>query len=266
MSQTIVFLHGAWVTPSSWASFIGDFEARGYSCIAPAWPGKDRSVEAIRADPSPLLGLGIGEIVDHYERIVRALPEPPILIGHSFGGLFVQILLDRGLGSCGVAIDPAPPRGVLVYEPSAYRSLGSVILNWRGWRKVVHWTYENFRYAFVHTLPEADARAAYETFVTPESGRLFFQGALSGFSRHSPARVDFRNTSRAPLLIIAGGKDRIVPASLVRRNYAKYAKSSAVTDLLEFPEMTHWIIAQPGWQDVAAQAAAWIKTHARGGA
>lgn len=261
MTQTIVFIHGAWVTPKCWDPFRGYFTERGYACIAPAWPGKDRPTEAIRADPSPLLGIGIGEIADHYERIIRALPEPPILIGHSFGGLFVQILLDRGLGSCGVAIDPAPPKGVLAFEPSAFRSLASVLLTWRGWRRVVHWSYENFRYAFVHTLPEDEARAAYEAHVTPETGRVFFQGALAGFARHSPATVNFRNDARAPLLILAGGDDHIVPASVVRRNYRKYAKSSAVTDFEEFPGRTHWIIAQQGWQEVAGSALDWIKAH-----
>ena len=263
MTPTIVFIHGAWVTPSCWDPFRTYFEERGYECIAPAWPGKDRPVEAIRDDPSPLIGLGIAEIVDHYDRIIRALPEPPILIGHSFGGLFVQILLDRGLGSAGVAIDPAPPRGVLAFEPSAFRSLGSVLLTWRGWGKVVRWSFANFRYAFVHTLPEEDARSAYATHVTPETGRIFFQGAFAGFTRRSPATVDFRNATRAPLLIVAGGKDRIVPASVVRRNYRKYAKSLAVTAFQEFPDLTHWIIAQPGWQAVAEHSAGWLDAQAK---
>jgi len=261
MTQTIVFIHGAWVTPSSWDPFRTWFIERGYDCIAPAWPGKDRPIDAIRADPSPLLGIGIGEIADHFEQVIRALPEPPILIGHSFGGLIVQILLDRGLGVCGVAIDPAPPKGVLAVEPSAFRSLASVLLTWRGWRKVVRWSYGNFRYAFVHSLPEDEARAAYDTQVTPETGRVFFQGALAGFSRHSPATVDFRNDARAPLLILAGADDHIVPVSLVRRNYRKYATSSAVTDFQEFPGRTHWIIAQEGWQDVAGFALDWIREH-----
>ncbi len=262
MTQTIVFIHGAWVTPRCWEPFRGYFSERGHACIAPAWPGKDRPIEAIRADPSPLLGIGIAEIVDHYERIVRALPEPPVLIGHSFGGLVVQILLDRGLGSCGVAIDPAPPKGVLAFEPSAVRSLASVLFTWRGWRKVVHWSYGNFRYAFVHTLAEAEARAAYDAHVTPESGRVFFQGALAGFARHSPAAVDFGNERRAPLLIMAGAEDHIVPASVVRRNHRKYAKSPAVTDFQEFPARTHWIIAQEGWPEVAGFALDWIEAHA----
>ena len=259
MTMTIVLIHGAWVTPKSWEPFRSWFTERGYHCVAPAWPGKDRPIEEIRADPTPLIDLGIAEIVDHYEQVIRALPEPPILIGHSFGGLVVQILLDRGLGTCGVAIDPAPPKGVLAFEPSAFRSLASVLLTWRGWHKVVRWTYEDFRYAFVHTLPEDEARAAYESEVTPETGRVFFQGALAGFAPHSPATVNFRNPSRAPLLIVAGADDHIVPASVVRRNFRKYANSPAATDYREFPRRTHWIIAQQGWQDVAAFALGWIQ-------
>jgi len=261
MTRTIVFIHGAWVTPACWESFRGFFSERGYQCIAPAWPGKDRPVGAIRSDPSPLLGLGIAEIADHFERVVRALPEPPILVGHSFGGLIVQILLDRGLGACGVAIDPAPPRGVFAFEPSAVRSLASVLTTWRGWRKVVRWSPASFRYAFVHTLPEDQARAAYDTYVTPETGRIFFQGALAGFDRHSPTIVNFRNGARAPLLILAGSEDHIVPAAVVRRTYGRYS-SSAVTDFREFAGRTHWIIAQEGWQEVAGAALDWIDAHA----
>ena len=261
MARTIVFLHGAWVTPLCWEPFHGHFSRLGFECIAPAWPGKDRPVEAIRADPSPLLRLGIGEIVDHYAQAIARLDEPPILIGHSFGGLFVQILLDRGLGAAGVAIDSAPPRGVLIYEPTAVRALASVLFTWRGWRKIVHWSYENFRYAFVHTLSEAEARAAYDTQVTPETGRIFFQGGLAAFDGKSPAAVNYLNASRAPLLLIAGAQDRIVPASVNRRNRERYAGSKAVTDFKEFPDRTHWIIAQPGWDEVAGYISEWLASR-----
>ena len=170
MAKRIVFIHGAWVTPSCWEPMSGYFSARGYECVAPAWPGKDRPIEAIRADPSPLAGLGIAQIVDGYASLIRGLDEPPILIGHSFGGLFVQILLDRGLGAAGVAIDPAPPSGVLAFEPSAVRSLASVLLTWRGWQKVVHWSFGEFRYAFVHALPP-DEQRAWSLMRSTASGR-----------------------------------------------------------------------------------------------
>ena len=258
MTRTIVFLHGAWVMPACWDQFVPFFEAKGYQCITPAWPGKDRPIEAIRADPSALAGLGVGEIVAHYEKIIRGLDQPPIIIGHSFGGLFTQILLDRGLGAAGVAIDSAPPRGIWAFEPTAVRSLLTVLLQWP-WRKVVRWKYSNFRYAFVNTLSEADAHAAYERHVTPETGRIFFQSAIAMFNRSSPIKVNFSNGTRAPLLLIAGLKDRIVPAVINRRNVKAYAKSRARTDFREFPDRTHWIIAQPGWEEVAQHAATWLE-------
>lgn len=258
MTRTIVFIHGAWVTGDCWDRFVPFFEAKGYRCLAPSWPGKDRPVEAIRADPSALAGLGIGEIVDHYAAIIKGLDEPPILIGHSFGGLFAQILLDRGLGAAGVAIDSAPPRGIWAYEPTALRSLMTALTHWRIWHKVVRWKYSNFRYAFVHTLPEAEARAAYDRYVIPETGRIFFQSAIAMLNGKSPTRVNFSNGTRAPLLLIAGAKDRIVPAVINRRNMKAYAKSAARTDFREFPDRTHWIIAQDGWQEVAEHAATWL--------
>ena len=256
--RTVVFIHGAWVTTACWDQFVGFFEQRGCRCLAPAWPGKDRPVQQIRADPSALAGLGVGEIVDHYAAIIKAQPEPPILIGHSFGGLFVQILLDRGLGAAGVAIDSAPPNGVYALEWTALRSLWSVLATPLAWRRVVRWSFERFRYAFVHTLPPAEQRAAYERHVTPESGRIFWQDALAWLRQGGPCRVDFRNSKRAPLLLIAGGADRIVPAAINRRNHRKYSRSTAGTDFHEFPGRSHWIIAQPGWEEVAGYVADWL--------
>jgi pimeloyl-ACP methyl ester carboxylesterase len=258
MSRTILFIHGGWVTRASWDPFISFFEARGYRCLAPAWPGKDRSVEAIRTDPSPLAGLGIGEIVDHYDRIVRALDEPPILIGHSFGGLFVQLLLDRGLGTAGVAIDSAPPRGVFAFEPTSLLSLGRILLIPFGWRRVVRWTFTEFRYAFVHTMRLDEARALWEAQIVPDSGRPFFQSAFSAFDRSSPAQVDFANPDRPPLLLIAGEADRAIPPAVVRRTFRAYRASTARTELRTFPGRTHWLIAQDGWEEVAGSCLDWI--------
>ena len=259
MSRTIVFSHGAWVTPACWDRMLPWFEAKGYRCIAPAWPGKDRSVEAIRIDPSPLKGVGIGEIVDHYDAIIRGLDEPPIIVGHSYGGLFTQLLLDRGLGAAGVAIDSAPPRGVWAYEPTALRALFSALTRYMLGSRIVRWSFDSFRYAFVHTLPLDEAQAAYNRYVIPETGRVFFQSAFALLNPRSPARLDFSNGTRAPLLLIAGAKDRIVPPVINRRNLKAYAKSQARTDFREFPDRTHWIIAQDGWEDVAEHAATWLE-------
>jgi len=266
-APTIVFIHGAWVTATTWDHWVRHFEARGYTCHAPAWPGKDRPVDEIRRDPAPLAGLGIAAIADHYERLVRALPTPPILIGHSYGGLIVQLLLDRGVGAAGVAIDSAPPKGVFAYEPSALRSLGRILLVPLGWRRVVRWRFWEFRYAFVHALPPEVQRDAFERYVVPETGRIFFESAFAPFMPRSPLRVDFARPERAPLLLIAGMRDHVVPAVINRRNLARYRRfderSGTRTDFLEFPGRVHWIVAQEGWQEVADSVADWLTTIRR---
>jgi pimeloyl-ACP methyl ester carboxylesterase len=258
MSQTTVFVHGGWVTPACWDPFVSYFEAHGYRCLAPAWPGKDRPVEEIRRDPSALAGLGIAEIVDHYAGIIRELDEPPILVGHSFGGLFVQLLLDRGLGAAGIAIDSAPPKGVFAFEPTSLLSLGRILLIPFGWRKVVRWSYSEYRYAFVHTMPPEEQRTIWEAQIVPDSGRPFFEAGFSFLDRASPARVDFANSDRAPLLFISGEADRAMPPAIVRRMYRAHQASPSRTDFRSFPGRTHWLIAHDGWEEVAQACIDWV--------
>jgi pimeloyl-ACP methyl ester carboxylesterase len=260
MSRTVVFVHGGWVTPACWEPFLGYFGERGYRCLAPAWPGKDRPIAAIRADPSPLAGLGIREIVDHYDRVIRSLDEPPVLVGHSFGGLFVQLLVDRGLGAAGIAIDSAPPKGIFAFQPTSLVSLGRILVTPFGWRNVVHWTFAEFRYAFVHTMSPAEQRAIWDAHIVPDSGRPFFEAGYSFLVRRSPAEVNFAKPDRAPLLFISGDADRAMPPAIVRRMYRAHRASPARTDFRSFPKRTHWLIAQPGWQEVAEACVDWSRS------
>jgi pimeloyl-ACP methyl ester carboxylesterase len=254
--RPVVFIHGAFMSGESWDPWRERFEARGYKCVAPAWPFLDHSVDELQHAPDPRFGkLGIGEIVDNYASIIRDLGQPPILIGHSFGGLFVQLLLDRGIGAAGVAIDPAPPKGVLP-GANAVRASLPVILGWGSWEKVRSMPFNNFQWGWVHTLSEPEQRAAYDEHVIPTSGRLFFQALLAQLT--DVTKVNYRNHLRAPLLIIAGELDRTVEAKMNLANFRKYARSTAVTDYREFPGRTHWICRQPGWEEVADHALDWL--------
>ncbi|MFD3457478.1 alpha/beta hydrolase [Streptomyces sp. NPDC058691] len=258
---TIVLIHGLWVNPRSWEGWKQYYEGRGYRVMAPAWPGLDREVEELRRDPSGIAGVGLLEVVDHYERIIRALPHPPILVGHSFGGTVVQILLDRGLGSAGVAIDSAAVKGVLPLPLSTLRSAWPVLGNPANKNKAVALTARQFHYAITNTLDESQSDAHYQRYAVPGSARVLFQGAFANFNPRAATRVDFRNSRRAPLLFIAGEADHIVPPKVNKANWRLYRKSSAVTDYQEFPGRSHFIIGQDGWREVADYALNWAEDH-----
>jgi pimeloyl-ACP methyl ester carboxylesterase len=259
MGKTIVFIHGAWLNSRSWEYFVSYFEGKGYTCITPEWPYKDFSRESMYANTPPELAkVGIKEITDHYEKIIRALSEPPLLIGHSIGGLIVQQLLDRGVGSAGVALSSVAPTGVFILYWTVIRANIGVLLTWRGWRKVVKMNLPNFQYAFANTLQAGQQRKYYERYVVPETGRVFFQIALAPVDFKQAIKVNFKNNTRAPLLLVAGEKDQLIPARIVKSNYKHYKVSTAKTDFHEFKGRSHLIVAQDGWEDVADYVLTWL--------
>ena len=261
--ESVVLIHGLWMTPLSWEHWITRYEARGLRVLAPAWPGMDADVEALRSNPTPIAKLDTATIVAHYERIVRGLPRPPIIMGHSFGGAFVQILLDRGLGAAGVAIDSAPVRGVLGLPVSTVRSAWPILKNPRNRARAVGLTPTEFRYAFGNTVDDLESDNAYNRYHVPGAGRVLFEGALANFDPHSPFRVDFRRDDRAPLLFIAGGRDHVVPARVNRSNVEHYARARALTEYKEFAGRSHLTLGESGWEIVADYAIDWALRRAR---
>lgn len=256
--MTLVLVHGAWMNPASWEAWSTRLRARGHEVLAPAWPYDDRPPAELRASPAPeLAGVGVAEILTHYETAIRALPEPPALIGHSFGGLFVQLLLQRGLGRVGVAIDPAPPKGVLPTF-DAIRAAFPVVSKWGGGSMVHQMAFADFQWGWVHTLPEAEQRRAFDTFVVPTPGKVYFDALRAPFT----SLLTLEPARRAqPLLMIAGLEDRTVPASMVRAAHRLQQASPAPTELRELPGRTHWIVAQPGWEEVCDLAADWVEAQ-----
>ncbi|MFE3410537.1 alpha/beta hydrolase [Streptomyces mirabilis] len=256
-APSIVLIHGLWVTPLSWEHWIKFYEAQGFTVSAPAWPGHDGEVEDLRKDPAGMADIGFEQVVDHYDAIVRRMERPPILIGHSFGGAVVQVLLDRGLGAAGVVVDSAAVKGVKPLPLSTLRSTWPVLRNPANKVKAIGLTAKQFHYAFANTFTAEESQAAYDRYHVPGPARVLFDGAFANFSSKSPTRVDFSNGRRAPLLFIAGGADHIVPPKVNQANFRLYGKSTAITDYEEFAGRSHLTIGQAGWENVADFALNW---------
>lgn len=260
---TIVLIHGLWVNARSWEHWAERYRSRGHEVIARGWPGMEGDIDALRRDPSAIAGLGVTEIVEHYERIINDLERPPIIIGHSFGGLVAQILLDRGLGAAGVALAPAPIKGVIFLPFSTLKVSFPALSNPLNNHRAVPLTAEQFHYAFTNTLSEAASNAAYERYAVPGPDHVLFQAALANFNSHAATMVNVHNDNRAPLLLVAGGQDHISPPAVVNATHHLYRHSKALTEYVEYPDRTHFTVGQDGWEDVADSVLDWAVHNAR---
>jgi len=262
-TDTIVLIHGLWVTPRSWEKWVEHYESKGYRVLAPAYPGLEVEVEALREDPSPIEALRVPAIVEHLENIVGELDSPPIIMGHSMGGLLTQILLDHGYGAAGVAIDSVPAEGIKVVPVSQIRSVFPILRNPANRMKAVGFTPEQFHYAFANTLSEEESQEVYYRYHIPAPGRLVWGGVLANFTPgHQDTYVDFRNEDRAPLLFIAGEEDNLMPPAVNESNVKHYRHTKSVTDYKEFPGRSHYIVGQEGWEEVADYALEWAVENA----
>jgi pimeloyl-ACP methyl ester carboxylesterase len=253
--DTIVLVHGLWVTPRSWEHWISRYEAKGYRVLAPAYPGMEVEVEALNADPSPIEVLGTDVIAHHYETVIRALDRPPIVIGHSMGGGLTQILLDRGLGTAGVAISSVPVKGVKLLPLTTIRGTFPVLKNPANRHKAVGFTFEQWHEYFANGLGDEEAPAAYERYHVPAPGRVVFEGATATFHPHAPNKVDFDKEDRAPLLFVSGGIDNLMPPSVQKTNARLY--NTGLVARKEYGDRSHFICGEAGWEEVADYALEW---------
>jgi pimeloyl-ACP methyl ester carboxylesterase len=258
--DTIVLIHGLLLTPRSWERWADRYRSRGYRVLAPSWPGMEAEVEALNADPSPIARLTVEKVVGHYESIIIDLERPPIIMGHSFGGTFTQILLDRGLGAAGVGVASATVKGVRDLPLSTIKVASPALSPFKK-GEAVPLTPKEFHYAFTNTLSEAESDAIYRRYHVPAAGTVLREYAFANFHRDAPTAVDFRRESRAPLLFITFGEDHVMPPKVGRHNEELYDDAISITELKEFPGRPHFPAA-PGWEEVADYALTWATEHA----
>ncbi|HEY4278861.1 MAG TPA: alpha/beta hydrolase [Conexibacter sp.] len=256
--DTIVLIHGFWVTPRSWEQWIEHYEARGYRVLAPAYPGFEVEVEALNADPTPIEQVTVPQIVDHLEAVVGAVERPPILIGHSAGGVFTQVLLDHGFGAAGVTLNSAPTEGVRVAPPAQLKALFPVLKDPIHRNRAVAFTPDQWHYAFTNTFSAEESRALYDRYAIPAPGGIFWDSVLANVEPgHQETWVDYKNAKRPPLLFISGSEDHLMPPLVQRANAKHYRGPGTITQMRQFPGRAHLMPSQMGWEEVADYALEW---------
>lgn len=252
-SNTILFCTGAYVHHSCWDNWVTYFNDRGYKTITPPWPGKNADPATLRArhPDAKLAAVTMPQLVKHYEDIARNLSEPPIVVGHSFGGMIAQILLSKGLASACIAIHAVPPQGVLPLEIDFYRSNTKAFGYFTSLRKTYLMSFKTWQFAFANGLDPATQRSTYDELAIPESKRIL-RGGLT-----SAARVDF-DKPHPPLLIVAGSQDHCIPAHLCRRVYQRYTDRSSVISYVE-KQRSHLVLGLSTWEEDAEFIYQWIQ-------
>jgi pimeloyl-ACP methyl ester carboxylesterase len=263
--DTIVLVHGFWVTPRSWEDWAARYEARGFRVLAPAYPGFEVEVEALNADPTPIVELTAPAIIEKLESVVRELESAPIIMGHSAGGAFMQVLLDHGYGAVGVAINSAPTEGVKVAPLSQIRSFFPVLKNPANHHRAVGFNHDQWHYAFTNTFGEEESRRLYERYAIPASGRILWNSVLANYEPGpQDISVDYDNDKRAPLLFLSGGADHLMPPKVQESN-AKHYKSNTVTEVKLYEGRPHLMPSGPGWEEIADYALDWALRHSQTG-
>jgi pimeloyl-ACP methyl ester carboxylesterase len=258
--QPVVFVHGLWLLDSSWDRWARFVEDHGYVAVTPGWPDDPETVEQAHAEPEVFAGKSVGDVAAYQQVIIEKLDRAPALIGHSFGGVLVQILAGRGLSAATVAIDPAPSRGVLPLPVAALKSASPVLANPANRHRAVTLTFEEFRFGFANAIPESEAREIYEQYHVPGSGVPLFQAAFANLNPGTEVKADKKNPDRGPMLVISGELDHQAPPAIARATYAKQRKNThAVTEFAEIPQRGHSLTIDSGWPEVATTALDFIR-------
>jgi pimeloyl-ACP methyl ester carboxylesterase len=255
----VVFIHGLWLHATSWGPWVELFREAGYEPTAPGWPNEPRTVAAARAEPDLVADIGIDEAAAHFQSVIEQLSAPPVLIGHSFGGLLAEKLLGEGFGAAAVAIDPAQIKGVLPLPLAQLRAGLPALGNPANRHRAVSLTKKEFRFGFGNAVSEAESDELYESWTIPSPAKPLFQAAAANFTLHSPAAVETGNQTRGPLLLISGLEDHTVPDVVTRSTLKQYRKSAAVTELKQFEGRGHSLTIDHGWREVAAAVLEWLE-------
>jgi non-heme chloroperoxidase len=258
----VVFIHGLWLLPSSWANWADFFKQAGYAPLTPDWPDDPATVEEARANPGALAKKTLKQVGAHTTEIISALDKKPAVIGHSTGGLVAQILAGRGLSAATVAIDPGVFRGVLPLPVSVLKGVGPFLVDPRTRGRAITLTFDQFKYGWANALDEKEAKELYDTFHVAGSGMALVQMGNANLNPWTEAKVNTENPDRGPVLIIDGENDHTVPWAIANAAYKRQKRNPGVTEIVKVVNRGHSLTIDHGWREVAETALGFVKRFA----
>jgi pimeloyl-ACP methyl ester carboxylesterase len=252
--KTIMFITGTFISHACWKEWIVFFENEGYKTVAPPWLYKNELAVDLRQNhsESKIALIRLNNLLDYYTEIIDKLPEKPILIGHSYGGLLTQLLLQKELGSHGICINSIPPGNLMHFNFSFYKAIWNLSDCFSSTNKPFLMPFKTWQYYFANQMPFEKQKEAYEALLIPESKSVI----RNVYSKS--AKIDFKKKHN-PLLFVSGSEDAFVPASLNYLNFKKYKNLHSITCYKEFQEGNHLSINQENWQTIAEFIANWLK-------
>lgn len=250
LSTTIVMIHGMWAGGWVWSDYIPVFEARGYRCLAPTL----RHHDAPPLQPPGALGrTSLLDYANDLQTEIQELDQPPVLMGHSMGGILAQMLGARGLARALVLLSSMPPQGINVISAASLRMFRGTLNHWGFWRKPTRPTFADAAAALLGHLPGDQQSSVYERLVH-ESGRAACEAGFWFLDPRAAKSVDASRIA-CPVLVVAGDEDALHPPSMMRKVAQRYEPHSTY---LELPGHGHWLVGEPGWQEIAERIADWL--------
>lgn len=246
---TVVMIHGAFCGAWVFDAWRALFAAQSYRVETPTLRHHD-------CGKDPPESLGTTSLLDYaadLEELISSLRQPPILLGHSMGGLLAQLLAARHPVCALVLLAPSPPWGVLPSTPFEFASAHALMLTGDFWRKRL-WPSQEIATANALDLVAPEDRARIAHRLVPESGLATFETMHWALDARRASEVDTRKVA-CPILCFSGARDRINPPATVRRIAQRY-RGRALHE--ELAGHSHWLIGEPGWQAIAERTLAWL--------
>ncbi len=252
MKPILFCIHGLWATPATFTRLKARFEAAGYEVVTPALPYHDR--DPALPPPAEIGTLTVEDYARFLEAEIAKLPAPPVIIGHSMGGMLAQVVAARVAHAGLVLLSTAATATTVVPGLATVRTMAGVVLKWGWWHSPTRIEYAAAKWGIYNGVPEDITRAEFAGLVW-DSGRVVAEMTLPTLSATRATTVDYSRLDK-PALLIVGSEDRITLPGISR---ATARKLKGPIDYHEIPGAPHWLF----WGDLEVKVgdyiAAWLE-------